>query len=183
MGTDHPRFYSDIEGWMLDGDLEALGKLCHRTVDIPHPILEIGSFCGLSAAVLSECGAHLVCIDPFLGGEDLPDRDTSAIFVDNMRRLGRLGNITILRGRSEDVLPLLSAMRFRLIFIDGSHEFESVKSDISMALSLLADGGIIVLDDIFWGANGDQPVMHAVNALGLTARFKAIYNTKMGLIQ
>lgn len=57
--------YSEIQGWMFEADLLHLRKRC---VEAPRslPILEIGSYRGLSTAVLSE--NHLVvCVDPKIG--------------------------------------------------------------------------------------------------------------------
>jgi hypothetical protein len=36
---------------------------------------------------------------------------------------------------------------FRVVHVDGSHRFEVVRQDIDLALELVVDGGIVVVDD------------------------------------
>lgn len=41
-------------------------------------------------------------------------------------------------------------MNFDIIFIDGSHEYESVLMDITLFWKILKKGGIMILDDAQW---------------------------------
>jgi hypothetical protein len=62
--------------------------------------------------------------------------------------------IELLQGFSYDVLPRLIAegREYDLIFIDGGHSYDDVRSDWRHCQQLLADGGVIVFDDYpNWG--------------------------------
>lgn len=171
MGTEHT-IYPEIEGWMYDGDLLYLRETARR---LGGPILEIGSFCGLSTAVLSEDGREVWCVDTFRGGEDLPERDTLAEFVGNMIRLDRK-NVRVVRFSSRDFFRRFNVPRlFSMIFIDGSHKTEAVLSDLVGALITVKPGGVIILDDLYWGEG--RPVLAALKQAGLP--FREIPKTKM----
>jgi methyltransferase family protein len=50
-------------------------------------------------------------------------------------------------GPSAD-LATMTGRSYRLIHVDGAHDFDTVRQDIKMALQLLAPNGMVVLDDI-----------------------------------
>jgi predicted O-methyltransferase YrrM len=140
--------YPEIEGWCWDNDLRHLRRRARDTEPLGGPILEIGSFCGLSTAVLSERGASVVCVDPFMGGEDLPVRDTYHIFKAHMERLGRWEQLMVYRKQSRLFFWSWPEHRqFRLIFIDGSHTYENCLADIQRSYPLLKSGGYMLIDD------------------------------------
>jgi hypothetical protein len=62
-----------------------------------------------------------------------------------------LKDIQLFQGNSRETLPqqAKSLPLMNVIFIDGGHSLETIRSDISHALPLLAPGGIIVLDDYY----------------------------------
>ncbi|MBV5337266.1 MAG: class I SAM-dependent methyltransferase, partial [Deltaproteobacteria bacterium] len=51
-------------------------------------------------------------------------------------------------GASDDVLPLLSDSTFDIVYIDGAHDFKSVKSDLRNASRLVVEGGVLCGDDL-----------------------------------
>jgi predicted O-methyltransferase YrrM len=56
--------------------------------------------------------------------------------------------ITLLKGYSSDLLPLLEGkMKFDLILIDGGHSYETVKSDFDFTKKLVNTNGAIFFDD------------------------------------
>ena len=61
--------------------------------------------------------------------------------------------ITVFEGDSREVLPTLEDECYDIVFIDGGHEYNIVKSDIEHGYKKLKKGGIIVLDD-FTGKQG-----------------------------
>ena len=72
--------------------------------------------------------------------------------------------IMLLEGLSNDVLPQLRRqdLCFDLIFIDGGHSYEMVRSDWNWCQNLLAPGGTIVLDDYpNWGIG---PTVHEIDS-------------------
>lgn len=136
-------------------------------------ILEIGSWTGGSAITWAE-GVYrynagqgrIFCVDPWELYFDPKDYDNDAwnvfhemkaacsedkhfsLFLHNVNASG-FGNCIIpVRGKSKEVLPLLRNNIFDLIYVDGSHAYKEVLSDITMAIPLLADDGIICGDDL-----------------------------------
>jgi len=59
--------------------------------------------------------------------------------------------ITVFEGDSREVLPTLEDEYYDMVFIDGGHEYNIVKSDIEHGYKKLKKGGIIVLDDFSGG--------------------------------
>lgn len=69
-------------------------------------------------------------------------------------------DVNIIRGLSSDlsVLEVASKNVYELIYIDGDHRYEQVVSDIKSYLPLLAENGLLVMDDasyflpgtVFW---------------------------------
>jgi predicted O-methyltransferase YrrM len=150
-------------GWMYPWELEWLYAQARfmEAVGVTGGILEVGSYCGLSASALGQAG-DLTCVDTFKGGEDLPLEDTYEEFRATMVKMDL--HPEVFGGDSRKVLPELVAagMKFRLVFIDGSHIFDTVLRDISNGWSLLSQGGCMVVDDYI----GSADVMEACREFG-----------------
>jgi len=140
----------------------ALGSIARALQ--PRTIMEIGTYLGLGSLTfalntVADCRIFTV---------DLPDEKFEADpeagdwqFVQNSR--GRVGSawrnyppeisakIIQLRGDSRTI-GLDEVGHPDLIFIDGGHSYEIVKSDTERALSILAPGGALLWDDygMFW---------------------------------
>ena len=132
------------------------------------PCLEIGSYCGKSAVFLgTACRENknvLFSIDHHTGSEeqqpgqeyfdpDLLDKETGKI--DTLRLFRKtiddfdLGNAVIpVIGRS-DVIGHAWNTPLGLIFIDGSHAYESVLNDYQIWAKHIIPGGYLVFHDIF----------------------------------
>ena len=132
------------------------------------PCLEIGSYCGKSAVFLGtacrENKTVLFSIDHHTGSEeqqpgqeyfdpDLLDEETGKI--DTLRLFRKtvddfdLGNAVIpVIGRS-DVIGRAWNTQLGLIFIDGSHAYESVLNDYQIWAKHIIPGGYLVFHDIF----------------------------------
>lgn len=135
------------------------------------PCLEIGSYCGCSAAYLGlacrEEGTVLYSIDHHTGSEeqqpgqeyydpDLLDPKTGRIntfpiFSDTIMELGLDGTVIPIVGRSIDVARSWRSP-LSLIFIDGGHTFEAAFTDYSAWVSHLLPGGILAIHDIFFNS-------------------------------
>lgn len=82
-----------------------------------------------------------------------------------LRHAGEIDSMKILRGRSEELSPnsLLETLgaKVRIFSIDGGHSKETTCHDMALADACLADGGVIVVDDVF---NPEHPgVSEGVN--------------------
>ena len=130
----------------------------------PRTILEIGTYLGMGALTFalntrSECRIYTIDLpeDEFAADSDAGDRQ----FVEKSRgRVGSAwqsyppetsGKIVQLRGDSRTI-GLDEVGHPDLIFIDGGHSYDIVKSDTERALSILAPGGAMLWDDygMFW---------------------------------
>ena len=121
-----------------------------------HRFLEVGVYKGVTTTLLSEVGP-VVAADTFEGNPEFgvaPNpyneadvRDRRDGFLDSIHRFGKRENVTVLTGKSQDVLPLLANDRFGLILIDANHEFLHVLNDIHGAWPLLVPEGVLALDD------------------------------------
>lgn len=72
--------------------------------------------------------------------------NTHANFV--YERISNLvsGHVTILEGKSEDLLPI-EGLELDYIYIDGNHSYESVKLDLKNSVKMIKRDGIIGIDD------------------------------------
>lgn len=161
------RFKSSIKGFLDEDEGRRLYE-CAKESARMGPCLEIGSYCGKSAAYLGlgclETGGILFSIDHHRGSEeqqpgeayfdpDLFDAETG--LVDTFRFFRRTLKDLSLEGT---VVPIVSrsavvARAWRtplgLVFIDGSHTFDSARTDYEVWTPHLMPGGLLLIHDIF----------------------------------
>lgn len=115
-------------------------------------LLDIGTYEGRSAKFMLEAipDAHVTCVDPFTGSMHLEMHDVKNRCYRNLKPYGK--RVKILELRSEDALPVLfqAGKIFDFIYVDGDHKYEAVKRDLEMAWRILAEGGIMCMDDYTW---------------------------------
>jgi predicted O-methyltransferase YrrM len=133
-------------------------------------VMEIGSYAGGStiqwATALRESGAstyRVHSVDPWdayidesrnfrvayrIMNRNLANGNVLRLFVQNLAAAGVADNCRQFRGRSEEVLSMLKADQFDIIYIDGDHASEAMKRDLSNAVPLLKTGGILCGDDL-----------------------------------
>jgi hypothetical protein len=156
-----------FKGFMDEEEARRLYELA-REAGRFGPCLEIGGYCGRSAAYLGlacrENGGVLYSIDHHRGseeqqpGEEYFDPD----LVDP--QTGRIDTFPLFRktiaafGLEDTVIPIVakSALVARnwstplsLVFIDGGHTFEAAFADYSGWVSHIMPGGYLVIHDIF----------------------------------
>ena len=56
-------------------------------------------------------------------------------------------SITIHQGYSKDILEKINLKKINFVFLDGGHSYNTVKDDLSILISKLANGSIILCDD------------------------------------
>lgn len=108
-------------------------------------ILELGTYRGRSAcAMLDNSEARLWCVDNFCGpaGAVVTEADYD-ICRDNLKP--HLNRVRFLVEDTVVACGLLGkyAKPFDMVFIDASHDYESVKADIKAALPLVRAGGLL----------------------------------------
>jgi hypothetical protein len=150
-----------FKGFMADDEAERLYELAQEAA-VRGPCLEIGSYCGLSAAYLGlgcqKAGSVLYSLDHHEGSEEQqpgePYHDSELIDP----ATGRLDTLPLFRKTLRDlslektVIPIVSRSEIvsghwttplSLIFIDGGH------TDYNGWVSHLMAGGYLLIHDIF----------------------------------
>lgn len=141
-GPEGFKFPEDVEGWLLHSEGRALFDLARGK-----RVLEIGSYCGKSTICLAQSAEQVVSVDPH-DGRGTPRRQaTFDKLVENLRRYGVAEKVTALVGTLDGDAAgwelsnngFLQTLKpdFDLVFIDGAHDYESVRNDIRQALALL----------------------------------------------
>jgi MMP 1-O-methyltransferase len=156
-----------VKGFLDEREADCLYKLALKAGK-KGPCLEIGSYCGKSSVYLGmackESSTVLFSIDHHTGSEEqqpgeeyfdpeLLDKETGKI--DTLRHFRKtifdfgLENIVIpLIGRSA-IIGKVWKTPLSLIFIDGSHAYESVLNDYDIWAKKLIPGGYLLFHDIF----------------------------------
>lgn len=132
--------------------------------------LEIGSFEGRSTVwfvehMLEDRGV-VVAIDTWEGGEEHQAANLNMGSVEdrfdaNVRIVTeKFPQRYVSKSKSTSVLALAGLLDeqsdpFDFIYVDGSHTAKDVLTDAVMAWPLLNTGGLMVLDDYFWGEPRD----------------------------
>lgn len=107
--------------------------------------LEIGlAYAGSACAILSANKSQHFAIDP----NQTKDKYLN-IGLKNIKSCGFDDRFNLIAGSSEFELPklLISKTKFKLIYIDGNHEFEQVALDFYYCDKILEVGGYLIFDD------------------------------------
>jgi len=162
---------------MADDEVVRLFELA-EAASARGPILEIGSYCGRSAAIMGQAckenNSVLFSIDHHTGseeqqpGEEYFDPD---LFDDRTKGVNTLPFFrqTLSRaGLEEAVVPIVSSSAvagrlwqtsLAMVFIDGGHSFDAAHTDFITWSPHLIAGGYLVIHDIFFSpeAGGQAP--------------------------
>jgi hypothetical protein len=166
MGTEVLRGKS-FKGFLATEEAELLYTLA-REAALRGPCLEIGSYCGQSAAYLGlgcrEVGGLLFTIDHHAGSEE--QQPGQPYFDPDLLdpRTGRIDTLPWLRktlrelGLEQSVVPIVASAEtlagvwgtpLSLLFIDGGHAFRAAFNDYSGWVSHLMPGGYLLIHDLF----------------------------------
>ena len=159
--------FNSIKGFLDLNEGIALYKQVKR-VSKNNFCVEIGSYCGKSACFIGQAckenGSLLITIDHHEGSEE---QQLGELYFDPEvydEKLGRVNTLPLLKKNiakfnlDNVVKPLvmdsISASRIvdnnaDLIFIDGSHTFESTESDYELWKNKIKKGGILAIHDIY----------------------------------
>lgn len=153
-----PAAMPDIDGWLHREEARELTRLAAGK-----RVLEIGSYCGLSTVCLARSAESVVAVDYFDGRGTPSPRNTRPEFDRNLTRYGVADKVRVehpswLHGGPDD--------RFNLVFIDGDHSAESVIHDVDAAMSVLADGGVLVFHDFCREHPGVMEAVHELQESG-----------------
>lgn len=154
-------------GFMPADEGQALYRAA-LSVEIPGPMLEIGSYCGKSAIYLGAAALQnnrlVFALDHHRGSEenqagwehhepDLVDQDlnrldTLPVFRRTIYDAGLEGTVVAVVGDSPKV-GLAWQTPLALLFIDGGHGHEPAHRDYEVWVPHLAVGGTLMIHDVF----------------------------------
>ena len=147
-----------IDGWL---EVEVQDVLFNAAVLCKNPIIEIGSFKGLSAVhlaagtKLSENPHKVIAIDPGEepgGGGTNCEEEYAPIFLANLEKCGVRDSVDFIRKTSQDAIEDMEEYfktheLAELLFIDGDHTYEGVSHDYHNYNQFVKKGGLIVVHD------------------------------------
>jgi len=149
-----------VAGWFSRCDAHMFGLLLSEQAAIGEEgsVVEIGVHHGKSFVPLamSNEGARCYAIDIFERQDlnvDLSGKGDRDRFIQNIRKFGLDPDGVVVDARpstevsSEDILGSVGPARF--FHIDGGHTLDAVTNDIRLADAVLAEGGIVAIDDLF----------------------------------
>ena len=145
-------FPEDVDGWLTIWEGLKLSELAKDK-----RVLELGSYCGRSTICLAQTACYVVSIDPHDGRGTPTQTDTFDTFKANLARY----DIKNVDAYQTTEIPV--GEEFDLVFIDASHDYESVCKDIERATAVLPYDGLIVFHD--YGGVDDRGVTKAVDEL------------------
>lgn len=130
-------FPAEIPGWLLETEAKKLEELARGK-----RVLEIGSYCGLSTVVMGRVAESVTAVDYFDGRGTPHPQNTRPAFDDAIRRHGLTDKVTAVHPDGAMPLP-----KYDFAFIDGAHDYESVRLDIGKARKVLKPDGLIAFHD------------------------------------
>ncbi len=140
-------YLQQTEGWMQPWELDFIYETATKISERLGPLLEVGSYKGLSTSALTLAGTTY-CVDSWRN-----DPSTGRLvdyfpdFEKNLKKLGRWDRVVILRGDSRSIMPFIRDQSFRLVLVDANHDFEFVRSDLENGWRVLNSEGYLIVDD------------------------------------
>jgi predicted O-methyltransferase YrrM len=141
--------YSFLEGTSLPTDLALLKGLARR---FPRcSFLEIGTWRGESVSNVASTGAE--CVSLSLSPQEMKEMDMSTEFIANHNFFSKqFSNVEHIGHNSQSFDYSKLNRKFDLIFIDGDHSYQSVRTDTRNVFGVLRDkSSIIVWHDYGYG--------------------------------
>lgn len=128
-----------IEGWMSPEELRWLAERAQEH----QVIVEIGSYLGRSTRALADHTPGVVyAIDDWYGPRDvdwLTPEQRETCYTDFLKNINPGRTYPINKDHAAATVPEVPDM----VFIDGDHEYASVRRDIDLWLPRLAPGGLL----------------------------------------
>lgn len=143
-----------IDGWLTPKEGRLLYDLARRSTG-RGAIVEIGSWKGKSTIWLGRGsrrghGVPVYAIDPHTGSPEHRQQygaiETVAQFTRNLRRAS-VDTIVVPRVMTSEAAARAFTEPVELIFIDGAHEYESIKRDFELWFPKVIEGGVMAFHD------------------------------------
>jgi glycosyltransferase involved in cell wall biosynthesis len=172
-----------IDGWLEEDEADLLISITQKILSElpkPHMIVEIGSYCGRSTAVIGKVAqavspdAQIYAIDPHQGVVGALDQGikqgipTIEKFNQTIIRAGLTGTVNVIQKLSYEVKwdkPV------NLLLIDGLHDYFNVARDFFHFEPWISDGGLVAFHDY---ANYYPGVKAFVDEILMSGQFRRI---------
>lgn len=158
--------YIEIQGFLSESEAQKLFSSASGLKESSPIIVEIGSHLGKSSFVLAKAlqgkgGGKLYCIDPFDGSGDitavshyqkkeiLGEKTLFQEFIKNIKKNRLEAYIYPKQGMSHEVIKTFPEDKIDMVFIDGNHDWESVRQDYLDWVPKLKTGGVLAMHDVF----------------------------------
>lgn len=139
------RWPEEITGWLTEAEGRALAEVA-RGKDV----LEIGSYLGKSTICMGQTAKLVTAVDPFDGRGTTAPRPCMEEFLENIARHGLAQRVRTCCGTSEQALADLHGAQgetWDVAFVDGAHDYASVRRDAELAAAALRPGGLLCFHD------------------------------------
>lgn len=134
--------------------------------------VEIGTFAGENAVIMSEYFKKVYTIDPYKNGYDQNDLASSIDFNEVEKafkiRMININNVIHIKKTGEEALNDFENESLDFIYIDGNHQEDAVKKDINLWRSKVKKNGIIAGHDLSWSS-----IQNAIAACSLEIIFQS----------
>ncbi|WP_274557834.1 class I SAM-dependent methyltransferase [Streptomyces spiramyceticus] len=160
--------FEAAKGFMPVGEGLALYAAAAEAGALGLPLLEVGSYCGRSTILLAdaarEAGTVAITVDHHRGSEEqqpgweyhdpsvvdpeVGRMDTLPTFRRTLHKAGLEDHVVAIVGRSPQVAAVWGG-KVGLVFIDGGHTDEHANGDYEGWAPHVADGGLLVIHDVF----------------------------------
>lgn len=168
-------FWSTIEGWV--GDNPTYRMALDKAQDGQH-FVEVGVYKGRSAAFMAVelinrgLKIQFDAIDHFKGSEEHGDL-SETLYMTCMQNLKSVADVVnVIKMNSLEAVNLYKDASLDFIFVDGSHDYESVMADLNAWYPKIKETGIFTGDDYqpgFWPG-----VIAAVNNFAHLNKLKVV---------
>jgi predicted O-methyltransferase YrrM len=168
----------EVPGWFPDTNAAAFWAVIRDCA--PKTVVEIGSYLGRSTVLLGKAmktfsgeDARLISIDPHTGDRQqlerlhIPVSPTLPLFRVHIEGAG-LADMVDVRVGTSDSVAVDWTDPIDLLFVDGWHSYEAVRSDIRNWTRHLTADGLVCFDDFGHYSDVRQAVLDGCAEEGLT---------------
>jgi predicted O-methyltransferase YrrM len=134
-------------------EVRDLYEWCKERIDMNSGV-EIGTFAGENAVIMSEYFNKVYTIDPWKNGYDQNDLASSIDFNEVEQafknRTININNITHIKKTGQEALNDFENESLDFVYIDGNHQEDAVIKDINSWRSKVKKNGVIAGHDLSW---------------------------------
>ena len=144
--------YRNILGWLSYDEAIALQSLTCTVSGLRGDIVEVGSYCGKSTVAIAQalkqgCSGVLYSVDHHKDNVELHGVDSFAELQNNIEKYDMREFVKRLTMMSREAVEMFSCDSVKMLFIDGAHDYESVKEDFELWSKKMVKHGFVAFHD------------------------------------